>query len=56
MGTTGSFYDSADSTGIFASGRTYGIADVTDGTSNTVAYSEALVSTTRRLDAAEEVA
>jgi prepilin-type N-terminal cleavage/methylation domain-containing protein/prepilin-type processing-associated H-X9-DG protein len=46
MGTTGSFYSVAESTGIFASGRTYGIADVSDGTSNTVAYSEALVSTT----------
>ena len=47
IGTTGAaFYSIIGSTGIFSNGRTYGIADVTDGTSNTIAYSEALVSTT----------
>jgi prepilin-type N-terminal cleavage/methylation domain-containing protein/prepilin-type processing-associated H-X9-DG protein len=38
-GTTGS----GRSTGVFAMQREYAIADVTDGTSNTVGYSEALV-------------
>jgi len=46
IGTTGGFYPNHESTGIFASKRTYGISNVTDGTSNTIAYSEALVSTT----------
>jgi len=46
IGTTGGFYNNKGSTGIFASGATYSIANVTDGTSNTIAYSEALVSTT----------
>ena len=47
VGATGAtFYSMTGSTGIFANARTYSIADVTDGTSNTVAYSEALVSTT----------
>ena len=46
VGTTVGFMNNADSTGIYAFGRTYTIANVTDGTSNTVAYSEALVSTT----------
>ena len=47
VGTTAAtFYSITGSTGIFANARTYGIVDVTDGTSNTIAYSEALVSTT----------
>ncbi len=52
IGTTGGFYPTkpgnpnGESTGIYASGRTYGIEHATDGTSNTVAYSEALVSMT----------
>src|SRR4029077_2865717 len=33
----------ADSTGIFTIGKSYGIQNITDGSSNTVAYSEALV-------------
>jgi prepilin-type processing-associated H-X9-DG protein len=33
----------ADSTGLFTIGKSYGIQNITDGSSNTVAYSEALV-------------
>jgi prepilin-type processing-associated H-X9-DG protein/prepilin-type N-terminal cleavage/methylation domain-containing protein len=33
----------ADSTGLFTIGKSYGVQNATDGTSNTVAYSEALV-------------
>jgi prepilin-type N-terminal cleavage/methylation domain-containing protein/prepilin-type processing-associated H-X9-DG protein len=33
----------ADSSGMFTIGKSYGVQHVTDGTSNTVAYSEALV-------------
>ena len=33
----------ADSTGLFTIGKSYGLQSVTDGSSNTVAYSEALV-------------
>jgi prepilin-type N-terminal cleavage/methylation domain-containing protein/prepilin-type processing-associated H-X9-DG protein len=33
----------ADSTGIFTIGKSYGMQTITDGSSNTVAYSEALV-------------
>jgi prepilin-type N-terminal cleavage/methylation domain-containing protein len=46
MGTTAGYRNNADSSGIFALSRTYGIQNITDGTSNTVAFSEALVSTT----------
>jgi prepilin-type N-terminal cleavage/methylation domain-containing protein/prepilin-type processing-associated H-X9-DG protein len=46
VGTTAGFYPNKGSTGIFASKTTYGVQNVTDGTSNTIAYSEALVSTT----------
>ncbi|WZO96036.1 DUF1559 domain-containing protein [Isosphaeraceae bacterium EP7] len=46
VGTTSGFMNNADSTGIYAFGRTYGISNISDGTSNTIAYSEALVSTT----------
>ncbi len=46
IGTSGGFYTITGSTGIFALKETYSIANVTDGTSNTIAYSEALVSTT----------
>ena len=33
----------ADSTGLFTIGKSYGIQNITDGSSNTVAYAEALV-------------
>ena len=33
----------ADSTGLFTIGRSYGLQSITDGSSNTVAYAEALV-------------
>ena len=33
----------AESTGLFTIGKSYGIQNATDGSSNTVAYSEALV-------------
>jgi prepilin-type N-terminal cleavage/methylation domain-containing protein/prepilin-type processing-associated H-X9-DG protein len=33
----------ADTTGLFTIGKSYGLRDATDGSSNTVAYSEALV-------------
>jgi prepilin-type N-terminal cleavage/methylation domain-containing protein/prepilin-type processing-associated H-X9-DG protein len=46
VGTTVGVRNRDDSTGVFAQRRTYGLQDVTDGSSNTVAYSEALVSTT----------
>ncbi|QDV36139.1 DUF1559 domain-containing protein [Tautonia plasticadhaerens] len=46
VGTTATVTSNAESTGIFARSRTYGIHSVRDGTSNTVAFSEALVSTT----------
>jgi prepilin-type N-terminal cleavage/methylation domain-containing protein/prepilin-type processing-associated H-X9-DG protein len=46
VGTTAGYRNNSDSTGIFALSRTYGIQNVTDGTSNTIAFSEALVSTT----------
>jgi prepilin-type N-terminal cleavage/methylation domain-containing protein/prepilin-type processing-associated H-X9-DG protein len=46
VGTTVGFMNNADSTGFYAFGRTYNVANLTDGTSNTIAYSEALVSTT----------
>ncbi len=42
MGTTSISYSST-STGLFSYGACYGIRDVTDGTSNTVAFSEMLV-------------
>ena len=48
IGTTGSFYGNKESTGLFASKANYGLQNVTDGSSNTIAYSEALVSTTLR--------
>ena len=44
--TSATFYSFTGSTGIFANARNYSLADVTDGSSNTIAYSEALVSTT----------
>ena len=44
IGTTTDFPNSTgESTGIFAHLRTYGINNVTDGTSNTIAFSEGLV-------------
>jgi prepilin-type N-terminal cleavage/methylation domain-containing protein/prepilin-type processing-associated H-X9-DG protein len=46
VGTTVGYLNNADSTGFLAYGRTYSIANITDGSSNTIAYSEALVSTT----------
>ncbi|WP_152054397.1 DUF1559 family PulG-like putative transporter [Tautonia marina] len=45
VGTTAGVRNHAGSTGIFAQRETYGIEDIRDGTSNTVAFSEALVST-----------
>ncbi|APW60740.1 DUF1559 domain-containing protein [Paludisphaera borealis] len=45
-GTTVGYMNNDDSTGFYAHGRTYSVANLTDGTSNTIAYSEALVSTT----------
>jgi len=44
IGTTAGFYPNSASTGMFASRTNYGIQHVTDGSSNTIAYSEALVS------------
>ncbi|MDR3635647.1 MAG: DUF1559 domain-containing protein [Isosphaeraceae bacterium] len=41
-GTTSQSY-STQSTGLFSYGQVYGVADATDGTSNTVAFSEQLV-------------
>ena len=46
VGTTVGFLNNANSTGFYAYNRTYSIANLTDGTSNTIAYSEALVSNT----------
>lgn len=46
VGTTVGFRSNAESTGIFSFSRTHGIESITDGTSNTIAYAEALVSTT----------
>jgi len=46
VGTTTGYLNFPDSTGIFAHGLTYTVANITDGTSNTIAYSESLVSTT----------
>ena len=46
VGTTAGYRNNAGSTGIFALARTYGIQHIRDGTSNTIAFSEALVSTT----------
>ena len=51
LGTTTDTYCGGDancsgaSTGIFAHSKTYGMASVTDGSSNTIAFSEGLVST-----------
>ena len=46
IGTTTDFPNSdGGSTGLFAHLRTYGIQNVTDGTSNTIAFSEGLVGT-----------
>ena len=45
VGTTSGVRNHPHSTGIFARSRTYGIESIRDGTSNTVAFSEALVST-----------
>ena len=39
----GSEETAADSSGLFTIGKSYGIQNITDGSSNTVAYSEALV-------------
>jgi len=46
VGTTVGFRSHPHSRGIFAFQRTYGLQDVSDGTSNTISYSEALVSST----------
>jgi prepilin-type processing-associated H-X9-DG protein len=45
MGTTTDWYIRPDSTGIFAQGLAYGVQSVTDGTSNTIAFSEAMIAT-----------
>jgi prepilin-type N-terminal cleavage/methylation domain-containing protein/prepilin-type processing-associated H-X9-DG protein len=45
MGTTTDWYIRPDSTGIFAQNSVYGVQDVTDGTSNTIAFSEAMIAT-----------
>jgi prepilin-type N-terminal cleavage/methylation domain-containing protein/prepilin-type processing-associated H-X9-DG protein len=49
IGTSGSI-GSGPSTGIFAGIQSYSIANVTDGTSNTVAFSEELVPSTNMSD------
>jgi prepilin-type N-terminal cleavage/methylation domain-containing protein/prepilin-type processing-associated H-X9-DG protein len=36
---------SAESTGVFANGNAYGVQHITDGTSNTIAFSEGLIAT-----------
>jgi prepilin-type N-terminal cleavage/methylation domain-containing protein/prepilin-type processing-associated H-X9-DG protein len=41
--TTYNLFDGQDATGLFGHHRAYGIQDVTDGTSNTIAMSESLV-------------
>ncbi len=46
VGTTVGFRNNANSRGIFSFSRTIGLQDVTDGSSNTICYSEALVSST----------
>jgi prepilin-type N-terminal cleavage/methylation domain-containing protein/prepilin-type processing-associated H-X9-DG protein len=45
MGTTTANFYTPDSNGIFAWNRSYGVQAVTDGTSNTIAFSEALIAT-----------
>jgi prepilin-type processing-associated H-X9-DG protein len=45
FGTTTWTFVNPESTGVFAADRAYGIQTVTDGTSNTVAFSEALIAT-----------
>jgi prepilin-type N-terminal cleavage/methylation domain-containing protein/prepilin-type processing-associated H-X9-DG protein len=42
--TSDNFYD-PESTGVFAHNRAYGVQNVTDGTSNTIAFSEGLIAT-----------
>lgn len=44
VGTTVGYRNNNQSRGIFALRRTYGLQDIPDGTSNTISYSEALVS------------
>jgi prepilin-type N-terminal cleavage/methylation domain-containing protein/prepilin-type processing-associated H-X9-DG protein len=46
VGTTAGVRPNRETTGLFAHRRTYGIQDIRDGTSNTIAFSEALVSST----------
>jgi prepilin-type N-terminal cleavage/methylation domain-containing protein/prepilin-type processing-associated H-X9-DG protein len=45
FGTTTWQYTNPESTGLFAADRAYGLQTVTDGTSNTIAFSEALIAT-----------
>jgi prepilin-type N-terminal cleavage/methylation domain-containing protein/prepilin-type processing-associated H-X9-DG protein len=45
MGTTTWTYANADSTGLFSQNRSYGVQSATDGTSNTIAFSEAMIAT-----------
>ena len=44
MGTTTTTFASPQSDGVFASNACYGVQAITDGTSNTIAFSEALIS------------
>jgi prepilin-type N-terminal cleavage/methylation domain-containing protein/prepilin-type processing-associated H-X9-DG protein len=45
FGTTTTTFAVPDSTGVFAHNRAYGIQSTTDGTSNTIAFSEGLIAT-----------
>ncbi len=45
MGTTTANFYTADSNGLFAWNASYGVQSVTDGTSNTTAFSESLIAT-----------
>jgi prepilin-type N-terminal cleavage/methylation domain-containing protein/prepilin-type processing-associated H-X9-DG protein len=45
LGTTTETFFMPDSTGLFAHLRAYGVQNVTDGTSNTIAFSEGLIAT-----------
>jgi prepilin-type N-terminal cleavage/methylation domain-containing protein/prepilin-type processing-associated H-X9-DG protein len=45
MGTTTDTFNNPNSTGLFAWNNSYGIQSVTDGTSNTIAFSESLIAT-----------
>ena len=44
VGTTPAYQGASDTTGVFTqAGRAYGVQNITDGTSNTIAFGESLV-------------